>query len=51
MAFRGEDHARLVEITRLLQERFFGLFNGTTEDKWGWLDPVDSESLEQKAAS
>jgi len=39
------------EITRLLQERFFGLFNGTTEDKWGWLDPVDSESLEQKAAS
>lgn len=39
------------EITRMLQERFFGLFNGTTEDKWGWLDPVESDNLEQKAAS
>jgi len=29
------------EITKTLQDAFFGLFNGTTEDKWGWLDSVD----------
>src|SRR6185436_17527417 len=27
-------------ITRRLQEAFFGLFDGTTEDAWGWLEPV-----------
>lgn len=27
-------------ITRLLQDKFFGLFDGTTKDKWGWLEPV-----------
>jgi branched-chain amino acid aminotransferase len=27
-------------ITRLIQDRFFGLFKGTTEDKFGWLDYV-----------
>ena len=27
-------------ITKELQEAYFGLFNGTTEDKWGWLDYV-----------
>ncbi len=27
-------------ITEKLQSAFFGLFDGTTEDKWGWLDPV-----------
>lgn len=27
-------------ITSALQEKFFGLFTGKTEDKWGWLDPV-----------
>ena len=27
-------------LTRRLQDAFFGLFNGTTTDKWGWLDPV-----------
>ncbi|OBT15637.1 branched-chain amino acid aminotransferase [Vibrio sp. UCD-FRSSP16_10] len=33
-------------ITKDLQETYFGLFNGTTEDKWGWLDyvyPADAE--------
>ena len=24
-------------LTRQLQDAFFGLFNGQTEDKWGWL--------------
>jgi branched-chain amino acid aminotransferase len=23
-----------------MQELFFGLFDGRTEDKWGWLEPV-----------
>jgi branched-chain amino acid aminotransferase len=27
-------------VTRRIQEAFFGLFNGTTEDRWGWLEPV-----------
>jgi branched-chain amino acid aminotransferase len=27
-------------ITRRLQEAFFGLFDGSTEDAWGWLEPV-----------
>jgi len=27
-------------VTKALQEAFFGIFDGTTEDKWGWLDPV-----------
>ncbi|WP_371187539.1 branched-chain amino acid transaminase [Thalassotalea maritima] len=28
------------EVTKQIQDAFFGLFDGTTEDKWGWLDPV-----------
>ncbi|MDF2179080.1 branched-chain amino acid transaminase [Aliiglaciecola sp. CAU 1673] len=28
-------------ITEKVQEKFFGLFNGSTEDKWGWLTPVE----------
>ena len=27
-------------ITESIQKSFFGLFNGETEDKWGWLTPV-----------
>ncbi|KLV05020.1 MULTISPECIES: branched-chain-amino-acid transaminase [Photobacterium] len=27
-------------ITKAVQEAYFGLFNGTTEDKWGWLDYI-----------
>ena len=27
-------------ITEKLQSAFFGLFDGTTKDQWGWLDPV-----------
>jgi len=30
------------DITAELQRRFFGLFNGSTEDRWGWLEPVDT---------
>jgi branched-chain amino acid aminotransferase len=28
-------------ITEALQSAFFGLFTGTTPDKWGWLEPCD----------
>lgn len=28
-------------ITETLQQAFFGLFNGKTQDKWGWLDYVE----------
>jgi len=27
-------------VTLRMQELFFGLFNGKTHDKWGWLEPV-----------
>ena len=27
-------------ITTAIQNAFFGLFNGATEDRWGWLDYV-----------
>jgi branched-chain amino acid aminotransferase len=28
-------------ITTALQKAFFGLFNGETEDRWGWLELVE----------
>ena len=28
-------------ITKALQDAFFGIFDGSTEDKWGWLAPVE----------
>ncbi|MBE9548542.1 MAG: branched-chain amino acid transaminase [Proteobacteria bacterium] len=28
-------------VTTEIQKAFFGLFDGTTEDKWGWLDQVE----------
>ncbi|MEZ8010664.1 branched-chain amino acid transaminase [Vibrio sp. FF59] len=37
-------------ITEKVQAAYFGLFNGTTEDKWGWLDyvyPADHASENQ----
>lgn len=33
--------ARAGPVTRKLQELFFGLFDGRTEDRWGWLEPID----------
>lgn len=32
------------EVTKLLQTRFSGLFNGQTEDRWGWLDYVEAKT-------
>ncbi len=31
-------------VTHQLQTDFFGLFSGTTEDKWGWLEPLDKDA-------
>jgi branched-chain amino acid aminotransferase len=28
------------KLTHRMQELFFGLFDGRTEDRWGWLEPV-----------
>jgi len=28
-------------ITTAIQSAFFGIFDGSTEDQWGWLDPVE----------
>ncbi|HBO22316.1 MULTISPECIES: branched-chain amino acid transaminase [unclassified Providencia] len=30
-------------VTKKIQQAFFGLFDGTTEDKWGWLDPINPQ--------
>ena len=36
-------------VTERLQRLFFGLFDGTTVDRWGWLEPID-ESKSRAAA-
>lgn len=38
-------------VTEQLQQAFFGLFNGGTEDRWGWLDYVDMQSKPRVAAA
>lgn len=35
-------------VTALLQKRFFGLFDGSTEDRWGWLHKIRSEPKKAK---
>jgi branched-chain amino acid aminotransferase len=37
-------------ITETLQNAFFGLFDGKTPDKWGWLDYVDMSAPRAAAA-
>ncbi len=38
-------------ITQKIQGAFFGLFDGTTEDEWGWLESVyDTESSEKQTS-
>ncbi len=37
-------------ITETLQKAFFGLFSGTTADKWGWLDHIDMGTAPAAAA-
>jgi branched-chain amino acid aminotransferase len=31
-------------ITKKLQDAFFGLFDGSTPDKWGWLEPIEAST-------
>lgn len=38
------------EITKKLQDTFFGLFNGKTDDRWGWLEPVEHAVPVEKSA-
>jgi branched-chain amino acid aminotransferase len=35
-------------ITRALQQAFFGLFDGRTEDRWGWLTPVTHAAIPER---
>jgi branched-chain amino acid aminotransferase len=37
-------------ITETLQSAFFGLFDGRTEDRWGWLDPIEPAAATTQAA-
>ena len=43
------DHVQIGEqgrwpVTKAIQSAFFGLFDGSTADKWGWLQPVLSST-------
>ena len=38
-------------ITERIQKAFFGLFNGSTADQWGWLDYVDMQSKPRVAVA
>jgi branched-chain amino acid aminotransferase len=33
-------------VTKSIQQAFFGLFDGRTEDRWGWLTPVNAKAKE-----
>jgi branched-chain amino acid aminotransferase len=53
---RSVDHiiigsGKIGPITQDLQKRFFGIFNGTTTDKWGWLESVNSSGDEAQRAA
>ncbi len=37
-------------VTEQIQNAFFGLFDGTTDDEWGWLEPIDSAGSGQSVA-
>ncbi len=37
-------------LTEVLQKAFFGLFNGATPDRWGWLDHIDMKAPRPAAA-
>jgi branched-chain amino acid aminotransferase len=37
-------------VTERLQSAFFGLFDGSTADQWGWLEPMLDDSAHQSAA-
>ncbi|HEY5623485.1 MAG TPA: branched-chain amino acid transaminase [Gammaproteobacteria bacterium] len=40
-------------VTASLQEKFFGLFDGSTADEWGWLEPIETgggKAIDQSVA-
>ena len=37
-------------VTQQIQSLFFGLFDGSTEDKYGWLENVEKQSSKQRVA-
>ncbi len=37
-------------VTKLLQDRFFGLFTGSTKDRWNWLHPVNEKKAAREPA-
>ncbi|MBK5910588.1 branched chain amino acid aminotransferase [Rhodothalassium salexigens] len=38
-------------ITRAIQDAFFGLFDGRTQDHWGWLEPLGTEGQSASVAA
>lgn len=38
-------------VTEKIQSAFFGLFDGRTEDRFGWLEPIVSKRISAKEAS
>jgi len=38
-------------VTARLQDKFFGLFDGSTPDQWGWMEPIESGGDGQTAPS
>ncbi|MFQ5348529.1 MAG: branched-chain amino acid transaminase [Rhodothalassiaceae bacterium] len=32
-------------VTTAIQDAFFGLFDGRTADRWGWLEPLEGEAV------
>jgi branched-chain amino acid aminotransferase len=38
-------------ITERLQQQFFGLFDGSTADRWSWLEPVLADSDTERSAA
>jgi branched-chain amino acid aminotransferase len=37
-------------LTEKIQSQFFGLFDGSTADKWGWLEPIFDEQADRSVA-
>jgi branched-chain amino acid aminotransferase len=37
-------------VTERIQQAFFGLFDGTTADRWGWLEPIMDAASSRSAA-
>ena len=38
-------------VTKALQKAFFGLFDGSTADRWGWLTPVTARGRRRQEAA